>query len=453
MPPIILKEMGDFTGTVMHPIISFVVIASFFLITVLNIRHSIVLMIFLSILIPLGQKLQVFNFNFTVFRLLLLAGWIKILFSSNLTLGKLEKTDRAIIYWVIISFITYIIQQYSINAVINRLGFAYNAIGTYFLYRIIIHRRENINTVFNALAAVSAVVAILMLIEQWTGKNLLYVFGGVNEFTGVRYGRIRSQGPFSHSIVAGIFGAMMFPLFFSMWRHKWGKPFFGIIGTLSACVLVITCSSSGPIIAGISGLIALLFWPLRNNMRKVQYGIILIAVVYHIITIDPVWALISKFTVIKGSTGFHRYMLVDNLIVHFEEWFLFGVPTTAHWGFGMEDRVNQYYLEAVNGGFIKLALFIAIIVYNFKIVGNKIKTTKDVILQKKFWALGSALFVNIIGFFGISYWDQMLYVWYLFLALITSTHLIYGGKHLMVEQNQNEYQAQVLRGAAQMDDL
>jgi phosphate starvation-inducible membrane PsiE len=371
--------------------------------------------------------------------LLLLAGWIKILFFSNLTLGKLEKTDKTIIYWVIISFIAYIIQQYNVDAVINRLGFAYNAIGTYFLYRIIIQRKENINTLINTLAVVSAIIAILMVNEQWTGKNMLYLLGGVNEFSEVRYGSVRSQGPFSHSIVAGIFGAMMFPLFFSMWRYKWGNAFFGILGTLSACVLVITCSSSGPIIAGISGFIALLFWPLRNQMRKVQYSIIFIVVVYQVITINPVWALISEFTVIKGSTGFHRYMLVNSLIEHFSEWFLIGTPSTAYWGLGMEDRVNQYYLEAVNGGFLKLTLFILIIIYNFNIIGNKIKSTKDIFIQKKFWALGSALFANLVGFLGISYWDQMLYIWYLFLALITSTYLIYGGKNLMVEQNQNQF--------------
>jgi hypothetical protein len=430
----ILTGAGSFAGTVMHPAIVVLTIFSCIMVIQMDIRYSIILMIFMSIIMPLGQKFQIFNLNFYIVRVLILAGWIKIIFKENLTLGKMEKTDKAIIYWVIVSFIIYIIQQYNVDAVKNRLGFAYNAIGIYFLYRIIIKRKEDICTIFNTLAIVSAVVAVCMLVEQWTGKNWFYVFGGVGEFTPVRMGRLRSQGPFAHPINAGIFGATMFPLYFSMWRHKWGNAIFGIIGTLSACVLIIASSSSGPIIAGILGFAALLLWPLRNHMRILIYSILFTAVVAQIIMIDPLWTFIEQFAVIKGSTGWHRVMLVDNLIKHYNEWFLFGVPSTAHWGFGMEDRINQYYSEAVTGGFLKVTLFIMIIVFNFSIIGNKIKTITDTPSRKKFWALGSVLFANVVAFFGISYWDQMLFIWYLFLAVITSVGLINGGTHLTVDE-------------------
>jgi hypothetical protein len=100
----------------------------------------------------------------------------------------------------------------------------------------------------------------------------------------------------------------------------------------------------------------------------------------------------------------------------------------------MEDRINQYYSEAVTGGFLKVTLFIMIIVFNFSIIGNKIKTITDTPSRKKFWALGSVLFANVVAFFGISYWDQMLFIWYLFLAVITSVGLINGGTHLTVDE-------------------
>jgi hypothetical protein len=391
-------------------------------------------MILLSIMIPLGQKIEILNLNFHVFRLLILAGWVKILFNHNLRLEKIEKVDKVIIYWVTVSFIIYIIQQYSIDAVVSRLGFAYNAIGVYFLYRILIKRNEDINTICNTLAIASAFVAIFMLIEQSTGKNFFYIFGGVEKFTSVRMGRLRSQGPFAHSINAGVFGATMFTLYFSMWRHKWGSAFFGIIGVISACVMVITSSSTTPFVAGIAGFAALLFWPYRNHMRTVRYGILFAAVFLQIALVSPIWAFIKQIEVIRGSSALHRFGLVDNLINRFDEWFLVGTSSTAKWGSRMDDKANQYYVEAVNGGFLKLALFTLIIIFCFKMIGEKIKKSTDTSSRKKLWALGSALFANLVAFVGISYWDQMLFIWYLFLALITSACLINDEKHLVVNE-------------------
>src|SRR3990172_1578095 len=181
MHPNIIIEPGRLTGTV-HPAILVLTIVACILITRINIRYSIILMVFLSIMIPISQKFQIFTLNFIIFRVLVLAGWIKIIISKDLKLGKLTKTDKAIIYWVILSSTVYIIQQYNIDAVKNRLGFAYDAIGVYFLYRILIKRKEDIDTIINSLAIVSAIVAISMSIEQLTGKNWFYVFGGVGEF-------------------------------------------------------------------------------------------------------------------------------------------------------------------------------------------------------------------------------------------------------------------------------
>jgi hypothetical protein len=428
-----LTETGSFTGTVMHPAIVGLTIVSFMLIILLNTRYSIILMISLSIMIPLGQKFEVFNLNLYIFRLLLLAGWIKIIFNRNLKLGNMEKTDKAIIYWVIVSVIVYTIQQYYIDSPKNRLGFAFNALGVYFLYRILVKRKEDINTICNTLAIVSVIVAICMSFEQLTGKNWFYVFGGVNKFTSIRMGHIRSQGPFEHSINAGVFGATLFPLYYSMWRHKWGSAFIGILGTLSACVLVITSSSATPLIVVVVGFAAILFWPLRNHMRMVRYGIIFILLILQIIMTSPVWNLIKDFAVIKGSSGLHRYMLVNNLINHFDEWFLLGSFSTFQWGYNMSDAANQFYAEAITGGFFRLTLFLMIIIFSFSIIGKKIKIIADTSSRKKIWALGSCLFANLVAFVGISYWDQMLFVWYLFLALITSACLINGEKQLAVE--------------------
>jgi hypothetical protein len=427
-----------FSGTAVHPIIQILILLACFLIIIINIRYSIFLMIFLSVIIPLGGKFDVFTLNITPFRLFIIAGWIKVCFSQNLRLGKIQRTDKAIIYWVLLSFIFYLVQHDDINALKNQLGFAYNCIGIYFLYRILIKRKEDIYNIINSLAIVSLFIAVFMLIEQMTGENMFYVFGGVKKLTSIRMGRIRSQGPFVHPIPAGVFGATMIPLFFSMWRYRWGSAFWGIIGFLSAWVIVVTSSSSTSLIAGALGFSAILFWPFRIHIRKIAYVSILSVIVTQIIISSPIWAFIKHMDFIKGSAALHRFELVDNLINRFTEWFLIGSTTIRTWGPEMTDQANQYYHEAVTGGLFRLILFITIIAFSFKMISNKINIVNDTSSKKKFWAFGACLFTNVVAFIGISYWDQMVFVWYLTLALVTSACLINDETNLIIDEVVNK---------------
>lgn len=410
-------------GLFIHPAILVLVLVSIVIILLGNIRHSIALMLFLSILLPLTQGFEILDTNFNLFRVLLLVGWIKMAITGNLRIEKFETTDKAIICWVIVSFLTYVALRYSIDSVINRLGFAYNAIGTYFFYRVFIKNGDDLGYIYNILAIITALVAVFMIHEQVTGKNIFYVFGGVEEYTPIRGGRLRSQGPFAHPIPAGVFGAALLPIYISMWRNKGGSAALGILGIMSAGILIITSSSTTPVVVALAGLVALFFFRLRNHMRRLRYAAIFAVVGLHLAMEAPVWALIARAAVIGESTSWHRYELVDNLFNRVPEWYLLGVRSTEHWGFGMDDLTNQYFFEAVNGGLLKIVLFIIIISLNFSIIGGKIETLTSRSSQERLWAFGSALFANIVGFIGIAYWDQMLYVWYLFLASITSTCL------------------------------
>ena len=39
----------------------------------------------------------------------------------------------------------------------------------------------------------------------------------------------------------------------------------------------------------------------------------------------PVWALIQRIDIVGGSSGWHRYELIDQCIKHFSDWWLMGV--------------------------------------------------------------------------------------------------------------------------------
>jgi hypothetical protein len=135
----------------------------------------------------------------------------------------------------------------------------------------------------------------------------------------------------------------------------------------------------------------------------------------------PVWHLIARIDITGGSSSWHRFMLVDQCIRHFSDWWLVGVKDTSAWGWDMWDTANQYVGTCDNSGLLPFLLFLAILVYGFKYLGRARRAAaKDKKTALFIWALGAALFANVIAFFGISYFDQTIVAWYGLLAIISA---------------------------------
>jgi hypothetical protein len=137
----------------------------------------------------------------------------------------------------------------------------------------------------------------------------------------------------------------------------------------------------------------------------------------------PVWFLMARVGVFSGSTGYHRANLIDQAIRNFPEWWLIGTKSNAEWGYGLSDVTNQYVWEGINGGLLTLLLFIAIIAYCFKTIGQALRVAehKSIGVRICLWAMGAALFAHVITFLSVPYFDQSIVPWYLLLAMISST--------------------------------
>jgi len=171
----------------------------------------------------------------------------------------------------------------------------------------------------------------------------------------------------------------------------------------------------------LAGIVGGLFFFLRYQMRLVCWLILLALVVLHIVMNQPVWHLVSRVGAVGGSTGWHRFVLIDSAIKHFNEWYLYGcsVYDVAVWGVHAGDVTNQYILEGVNGGVLSLCLFIVIIVVAFKEIGKawRLQINYRLIIV---WAMGVSLFIHCINFIGVSYFGQIIVIWFLLLAMIES---------------------------------
>ncbi len=133
------------------------------------------------------------------------------------------------------------------------------------------------------------------------------------------------------------------------------------------------------------------------------------------------------------ETGRRR---VEDAIRHFDEWWLVGSTYTAHWAPGGEvvaadpnnmDIINHYVAEGLGGGIVKLALFVTMIVVCFRIVGRWVRELDDTVLRPAaflVWSLGACLFAHCISFFSVSYFDQIVIMYYWLLAVIASLGLV-----------------------------
>lgn len=403
--------------------IALLVIAVIF-IYVLPRKYATLPIIFAACYLTLGQFIMISVFHFSGLRILIFFIILRLILKRELNGITFNKIDFTFFSWVLFSAVIYIILHGTTDALVNRLGFAYNAIGLYVAFRFTIRDISEIETLIRAMAIIAIPLSLLMLIEYTTGRNIFSIFGGVPEYTAFRGDRLRCQGPFAHPILAGTFGATLMPFIFSLW-FKERSRFIAFLGFAATSIIVFVSSSSGPLIAFLAAILALSVYPLRDHMRLIRWAVFGGIIGLHIFMNAPVWALIGRLGNLIGGTGWHRVELINAAVSHISDWWLMGTRTTAHWGLdtlagnpNMIDITNQFVSEAVMGGTAKLFLFILMLVLCFSIIGKSLKACKDKHTKILIWSLGATLFAHIASFLSVAYFDQITTFWFMLLAIV-----------------------------------
>ena len=219
-----------------------------------------------------------------------------------------------------------------------------------------------------------------------------------------------------------------------MYKYKrdfrfYRKNITAVIGMLAATSVTIASASTGPLLVWISGLLVFTLWRFRDHMRQIRRWLVVTLIVLHLAMKAPIWFLFARIADIAGGGGYWRAKLIDQFVNYFWEWCLIGTNYTAHWsptGVGLPlypdymDITNQFVAEGINGGLLKLSLFIAIIVVCYKRIGAIIHNYQSVTHEEgfMFWALGCTMFSYIVAFMSVSFSAQMSTVYYCLLAFI-----------------------------------
>ena len=381
-------------------------------------------MLLMACFVSPAQRMVIAGLDFNLIRIMVLIGWIRIIFTGELRYVKLNKLDYTIILWSVVQIVIYTIQNRTSSALVYKLGVSFDTMGMYFLFRSIIREKKDIENIITYLAYISFPLLIFFILERVTGRNIFSIFGGVPEITVVREGRFRVQGAFAHPILGGCFWASILPLQVIQLLNNPDKKRLYSFSIISIFVLVVLTASSTPLLSIFLGCC----WWFLYLLRKRMFEIIVIMVV-GIIALDfimeaPVYHLIARIDLTGGSTGWHRFNLINQAVINWKDWFLFGLSNIDYWGVFNNDVTNQYILEAIRGGALGLLFFLIVIIMVFRLV-NKLSLEYDNKNESRFyWAFGVSFFMHISNFIAVSYFGQIWMLWYLCIGVIGSSYQV-----------------------------
>ena len=389
-------------------------------------RRSSLPLVLLLCFVPVSQRFVIDSLDFPFLRLLILTIWLRLVVRHELRPLKWNWLDRGLLIWAMASIATATLYANRFDVFVNRTGASFDSLGVYFFFRQHVRSMRDLSRVAGHFLACVFPVLVFFFIEHLTQRNLFHVLGGVPEYTLIRDGRLRCQGAFAHPIVAGCFFASLIPLLVirGLQIGRWGLV---TAGSAACLAIVVLCASSTPVVAVFAGIFGASCFFLRAGLRYIRWAFVIGLVCLHFLRDKPVWHLISRIDITGGSTGFHRYHLVDKFFLNWQEWLWLGTPSTAHWGNGLQDVTNQYVAEGVSGGILRLILFLAVIATSFIGLSRSLRQPGISRHQQlAYWTLGTALFMHCVNFIGITYFGQMVALWMATLGVIGSLTLVPG---------------------------
>lgn len=374
----------------------------------------------------IGQGFELGPFTFTVIRILIAFGFVRIVYRGERIVGKLNGLDWLMLTWAMWALASSAFHANASGALVFRLGLVYNTCGIYFLIRVFCQSIDDVFRLYIIIGLVLIPLSLEMLSENITVYNLFSMLGGVSPHANIRHGAVRAKGPFAHPILAGTVGAVCLPLMIGLWRKKRMVAFFGIFACL---IIIVTCSSSGPMLSGLAGIWAVFMWRFRHRIRLVKWAAILGYIGLDVVMRAPAYYILARVPAVSGSTGYHRARLIQSAIEYLNEWWLAGTDYTRHWmvhGVSWSpdhaDITNHYLKLGVIGGLPLMILFIIIMVKGFGYIGQILRNSNDLSTEDRFtlWTLGASLLAHAATMISVAYFDQSFLFLYLNLGAIGS---------------------------------
>ncbi|MCA9298402.1 MAG: hypothetical protein KDA28_05010, partial [Phycisphaerales bacterium] len=219
-------------------------------------RYAAVPILVLCCFVAPGQRIVLAGLDFSFMRIILMAGWARVLIRGELSNYEWKPIDAVMLAWAVVGLLAYtMLWGGASGQFIWRVGDTMETYGAYILFRCLVKDWTDLRTFLMAsILLVSAVVGFFAF-ENQTRRNLFAVFGGVPPETMLRQGRLRCQGAFAHPILAGCFYATLMPMYVGLFWSTSLHRLLAAVGILASLGVIFFCASSTPILAVMAAMV------------------------------------------------------------------------------------------------------------------------------------------------------------------------------------------------------
>lgn len=404
-------RFGEFStvgNTTLNPFAVLLLVFAVGVIIIGKRRMAVLAGIALVMFVPSGQRLVIASIDFAFVRFVALAFALRLLLKSEgkvIQFGFVDALVGLICVWPMLA----VLLRGGGPEFLTAVGLGSDRLLIYIGGRSLLRNSDDVIAVTRAMVKLALPIAGFFVLEKFTGRNLFAVFGGISPVTAVREGALRAQGAFAHPILAGAWWAAMIPLFLGLrWSPKRSMDrLYGSVGVVLAMLIIVMSASSTPFAGVAAGALVWALFRYRDRLGAVWTSLLGVGVALHFVHGPGLHHLLmAKFTFVSGSTGVHRYRLIDAAINRVGEWGLIGANTTYHWGWGLDDVTCQYVAAGLAGGLLQLTSLLLVLILTWRLVGKAIRGAKSSDAGVPY-ALGGSILVHAVCFLAVTYFGQI----------------------------------------------
>lgn len=367
--------------------------------------------------------------DFSVGRIVIIALFAKIFFSTNLTENfKVIWFDRLVVILFAAEVIAGLTTIETMRLFEYRSGDFFDMALPYFAVRLIITSKEQYISLLKAIAWAGGILAVFGFYESLTGHNILSL-GRNLSIPEIRMNYFhRAQTTFRHAIYFGVFSAMVGALCIGLVKNlKKNKLVYKILVGL----MFLGCfssMSSGGLLAMAGVLLFIGFFRYRYYWKQAIVGVIMMCSIVEVISNRHFYDVIDWFT-FNSANSWYRTRLFE--VAFFEG------GMSSHWltGYGMADpmwcdkidmrdhtdMVNHYLMKLCRYGLVGFIPFCAVIVTAIKELFKGFWAIQDDSDRWLIWCIAGGLFGVLLAFNSVSLFGQPMIMLFMMFGSCTIT--------------------------------